>query len=64
MKIFLERTQETKKLDFTGTAKELITMLGMNTEELLIIRNGELVTEDEQLENTDQIKLLSVISGG
>lgn len=64
MNIYLERTQETIKKTFTGNAKELVQTLGMNTEEFLIIKNGELVTEDEELTDTDDIRLLSVISGG
>lgn len=64
MKIFLERTQETIEKDFKGSAKDLIKSLGMNTEELLIIKNDELVTDDEILNDSDEIKLLSVISGG
>lgn len=64
MKIFLERTQETIEKEFEGSAKDLIKLLGMNTEELLIIKNGELVTDEEILDNSDEIKLLSVISGG
>lgn len=64
MKVFLERTQEDKDINFSGKAKDLIVSLGMNVEELLIIKNGELVTEEEDLSNSDEIKLLSVISGG
>ena len=64
MKLFLERTKETIEKDFQGTVKELVLSLGMNTEELLVVKNGELVTEDEQVTNEDELKLLSVISGG
>ena len=64
MRVFMERTQEQSELDFTGTAKALLDKLHICREDVLIIRNGQLVTEEEQLENADEIKLLSVISGG
>jgi sulfur carrier protein ThiS len=60
----MERTQEATELEFTGSAKDLLDKLHICAEDVLIIRNGQLVTEDESLETTDSIKLLSVISGG
>lgn len=64
MEIFMERTQQTMSRSFSGVASDLLSNLGIGSEEVLIIRNGELVTEDELLTNEDSIKLLSVISGG
>ena len=64
MQIFMERTQEKLDKSFSGLAKDLLLSLSIGTEEVLIIRNGQLVTEDEELVDSDDIKLLSVISGG
>jgi len=64
MKIFIEKTKENKTLEFSGSAKELLVKLELNPEAVLIARNGALVTLDETLSNTDEIKILSVISGG
>ncbi len=64
MKIYIERTKEEKELSFEGKAVDLIKKLGLNTEEVLIIKNNDLITEDEELKNSDIIKLLSVVSGG
>lgn len=64
MQVFIERTQQRQELEFSGVAKDLLQELHIGTEEVLIIRNGTLVTEDETLETTDEIRLLSVISGG
>ena len=33
-------------------------------ESCLIVKNNELVTDDEQLKDEDEIKILSVVSGG
>ncbi len=64
MKIFIERTQKNIEQLFTGVATELLKKLGLTAEEVLIVRNGTLVTEDELLTNDDTIRLLSVVSGG
>jgi len=64
MKIFIERTQEHLEKNFSGSVKELLDELNTNSQEVLIIKNGELVTEDEDLTDLDEIKLLSIISGG
>ncbi len=64
MEIYIERTKEKIKKDFDGTVNELLTELSILPEEVLVIKNGSLVTEDTELTNEDEIKILSVISGG
>ncbi len=64
MKIFIERTKEELEKNFSGKAKDLLKEINLLPEEVLIVRNGTLVTEDENLESEDLIKILSVISGG
>lgn len=64
MDVFLEADNKNKKLKFNGTVTELLKKLNVNSETVLVAKNDELVTEDEQLSNNDKIKLLSVISGG
>ena len=64
MKIFVERTKETLTKNFEGRAKDLLEGLKILSEDVLIIRNGRLITEEDQVENSDEIQLLSVISGG
>ncbi|MBU1201936.1 MAG: MoaD/ThiS family protein [Nanoarchaeota archaeon] len=64
MEIFIEKTNKRIKKNFSGIAKDLLKILKMNSESVLIVRNDELITEEEQLKNTDDVKILSVISGG
>jgi len=64
MNIFIEKTQERITKTFSGSAQELLKELAINLEEILIVRNGELVTEDVLLSDTDDVALLSVVSGG
>lgn len=64
MKIYIERTGETIEKEFSGPASKLLEELHILTDEILVIRNGKLVAEDEELETGDDLRLLSVISGG
>ena len=64
MKVFIEAENKNKKLKFNGTATQLLSKLKINPETVLVAKNDELVSEDEKLEDNDDIKLLSVISGG
>jgi len=44
--------------------KEVLRELGINPETVLVVREGELLTEDTRLSEDDQIEIISVISGG
>ena len=68
MKISVQNERDsnnTKIIDFTGkTVLELLHQLNINKEAVLVIRNEEVITEDEELQDNDKLELLSVISGG
>lgn len=64
MKIFIEKENLNKELKFNGTVEELLSKLKINLTSVMVVRNNELVTEDEKLSDSDQIKILSVVSGG
>ena len=63
IKVFIERTNQ-KKIVEAKTIQELLKKLAINPQTVIIIKKNELVTEEEPLEKNDEIKLLSVISGG
>ncbi|RJQ17982.1 thiamine biosynthesis protein ThiS [Candidatus Woesearchaeota archaeon] len=64
MKLFIERENKHNEMDFKGSVKELLQKLEINPETVLVVKNDALVQEDEALQNTDVVKLISVISGG
>ena len=64
MQVFIERDRITKKLKFSGTVLQLLQKLELNPAAVLVARNNALVTEDDNLNDKDEIKILSVISGG
>ena len=64
MKLFIEKIGEEKEISYSGNGKDLCKLLGIPIDTVIIVRNNSIVTEDIMLEDTDNIQLLSVISGG
>ena len=64
MKVYIEKEQKKLEIDFSGTADSLIKQLSLNKETVIVVVNNNLVTEDEVLVNSDEVKFLSVVSGG
>lgn len=64
MEVHIERTEEKKQLKFEGSVAELLKKLEINTETVVVIRNNNMITNEDMLENKDEIHILSVISGG
>jgi len=64
MKIFIERDNKRVRMKFAGRASDLLKKIKINKETVLIIKNNELVDYDEMLSDNDDIKILSVVSGG
>jgi sulfur carrier protein ThiS len=46
------------------TARMAIKKVGLDPEAVLVVRNGELVTDDTLLKDEDEIRLIAVVSGG
>lgn len=64
MKVFIERENKNKQLKFNGTVSKLLQQLKLNPATVLVARNSVLVTESDKLNDSDEVKILSVISGG
>lgn len=64
MDIYLEGKDQHLKMDFTGTGLELLRKLKINPVTIVFVRNSKLVPEEVELENTDKIEILEVVSGG
>ena len=64
MKIFIERENRKISLKFSGKASQLLKRLRLNPANVLVAKNNSLVAEDDSLNDNDEIKILSVISGG
>ncbi|MCA9459088.1 MAG: MoaD/ThiS family protein [Nanoarchaeota archaeon] len=66
MEIFIEKENKTKEINVDKKIKlnEILDMLGLSLESVILVKNGEVCLEDEEVSNEDKIKLLSVVSGG
>ena len=64
MEVFIERENARKKLKFSGKVSKLLKQLKLNPAAVLVAKNNSLVTEEDTLNDKDEVKILSVISGG
>ncbi len=66
MKVYIEKDDITKeiKLDKEIELKTLLNKLNITVESVIIEKNGEICLEDEQVGNEDNLRILSVVSGG
>lgn len=59
-----ENKNTTLELDNNSLVVDLLKKLNINPVTVIVSRNNELILEDEKLNENDEIKILSVISGG
>ena len=66
VKVFVDRNNLNKTIQLEGNSivLDLLKKLKINPVTVIVSRNNELTLEDEKLKNNDEIKILSVISGG
>lgn len=64
MKVRIEKQDKEVELEFNGSGRDLMQQLDVNPESCIVVRNGEIVTDDVQLENSDTVEFVSVVSGG
>ncbi len=46
------------------TARAAMKKVGLDPEALLVVRGGQLVTDDTLLRDEDEVKLIAIVSGG
>lgn len=64
MKVYIERSDEHHEIDFTGSAEALCDKFEVNPQTVLILKDGQLITEDVEVDGANEIKLITVVSGG
>lgn len=64
MRVTLQQPPGETEINGPKTVRQLLKKLDLLPEAVLVIRNNELVTEDETLRDDDSIEIRSVISGG
>jgi len=64
MKIYIEKQKKQLVLNKSLKGIDLLTKLKINPETVLIVKNGSISLPDEILKKNDEVKILSVVSGG
>ena len=64
--VFIDKQDETRELELNrnSSVSDLLGKLKINPVAVIVSRNNELILEDEKIKDNDEIKILSVISGG
>ena len=63
--LFIEKENRIDAINFNGNVvADLLKEIRINPETVIVVREGEVLTEKEILFDKDKIELLSVISGG
>jgi sulfur carrier protein len=55
---------QTFEFDREMTVRELLKELNLSPESTLVVRDDEVLTEDEKLRRDDEVRVISAISGG
>jgi sulfur carrier protein ThiS len=66
MKITAELQGRKHRLELRAKAKAIdaVKKLGVNPETVLVKRKKEIITDDETLENNDELEIIKIVSGG
>jgi len=64
--VFYDRENKNKTIELTGnlTVKKLLTKMQINPVTVIVSKNNTIITEEEKLDDKDDIQIISVISGG
>ena len=68
MKVYIEKDDRSLNVKVSKTekidGKSLLEKLEINPSSVILVKNNEVVLEDELLTEKDDVKILSVVSGG
>ena len=68
MKVFIERDNKNIDYDISDknnpTCKDILKDFEISLESSIIVKNGNVCLESEPINNDDELKILSVVSGG
>ncbi len=64
--VFIDKENKNTKLELAtnSVVSDLLKKLNINPVTVIVSRNNELILEEEELNDNDEVKILSVISGG
>lgn len=59
-----EDKEKTIELDDNSSVKDLLNKMKINPVTVIVSKDDNIVSEEEQIKDNDNIKIISVISGG
>ncbi len=60
----ISRAKEIELKENKIIAEKLIRKLGFSPDEVVVVRNGEVITEDDEIYDGDFVEIIPVASGG
>lgn len=66
VKVYIERDNKDVELDYENpvSVKVVLKKLNISSESVILVKNGNICLDDELVSKDDELKLLSVVSGG
>lgn len=64
--VIIKMRNDIKKVTINNKTKveKILLKIGINPESVIVFKNGKLITEDDYVENGDEIEVLPVSSSG
>ncbi|MDI3473916.1 MAG: hypothetical protein PWR30_239 [Candidatus Woesearchaeota archaeon] len=60
----LKRENKEEEIDFEGSISELLKNLSLPEGSVVVLKNGDIATEDEIVRNEDELEIIGVGSKG
>lgn len=66
MKLYLEKEDKTTEIELKEKVilKKLLKELNISINSVILVKNSQICLEEEEISNEDELKILSVVSGG
>jgi len=66
LKVFYDRENKEKTIELGNniSVSDLLKKMNINPVTVIVSRNNNIILEDEKLKDKDDVKIISVISGG
>ena len=62
--VFYDKEDRKETIEVDGTVKDLLKKMNINETTVIVARDDQIILSDSPLKENDDIKILSVVSGG
>ena len=66
IRVFVDKENKNKQIELkdNATVSDMLSALNINPVTVIVVKNKEIVMQNEHISIKDEIKILSVVSGG